>query len=106
MARSVQAQLVHSIPLPDGAESPIAAYVNGTERTEGNGINVRDGRIWFDEPLRIPHATSFGGKLMLTFGIGVYGDVKGDTLDLAFRRHGQAQWLTDVPLTPTPDSGD
>jgi hypothetical protein len=62
---------------------------------------VRDGRIWFDEPLRIPHPTTFGGKLMLTFGIGVYGDVKGDQLDLAFRRGGQAEWLTNVPLSAT-----
>jgi len=106
VARSVETQLVHSIPLPEGAEPPIAAYVNGTELTEGQGISVRDGRIWFDEPLRIPHATSFGGKLMLTFGIGVYGDVKGDNLDLAFRRGGQAQWLTDVPLSATPQPGD
>lgn len=98
MARSVETHLVHSVPLPDGAEAPIAAYVNGAERTEGNGISVRDGRIWFDEPLRVPHPTSFGGKLMLTFGIGVYGDVKGDTLDLAFRRGGQPQWLTDISL--------
>jgi hypothetical protein len=48
----------------------------------------------------VPHPTSFGGKMMLTFGIGVYGDVKGDQLDLAFRRGGQAQWLTDIPLKP------
>jgi len=99
MARSIKTELVESIPLPDGAESPIAAYVNGAERTEGNGISVRDGRIWFDEPLRVPHPTSFGGKLMLTFGIGVYDDVKGDQLDLAFRRGGQAQWVTNVPLS-------
>ena len=100
MARSVETHLVHSVPLPEGAESPVAAYVNGAERTEGNGIAVRDGRVWFDEPLRVPHPTSFGGKMMLTFGIGVYGDVKGDQLDLAFQRGGHAQWLTDIPLKP------
>ncbi len=100
MARSVETHLVQSVPLPDGAESPVSAYVNGAERTEGNGIAVRDGRVWFEEPLRVPHPTSFGGKMMLTFGIGVYGDVKGDQLDLAFQRGGQAQWLTDIPLKP------
>jgi hypothetical protein len=99
VARSIKTELVTSIPVPAGAESPIAAYVNGAERTEGNGITVRDGRIWFDEPLRVPHPTSFGGKMMLTFGIGVYGDLKGDQLDLAFRRDGQPQWLTNIPLT-------
>jgi hypothetical protein len=105
VGRSVETLLVHSYPVPDGAEAPIAAYVNGAEMTEGRGIEIRDGRIWFDEPLRVPHPTSFGGKLMLTFGIGVYGDVKGDTLDLAFRRGGQAQWLTDVSLTAAVSSG-
>ena len=106
MARSIKSELVESIALPAGAESPISAWVNGAERTEGNGITVRDGRIWFDEPLRVPHATSFGGKMMLTFGIGVYGDVKGDQLDLAFRRGGQAQWVTNVPLTGGRQQGD
>jgi hypothetical protein len=98
VGRSVETLLVHSYPLPDGAEEPIAAFVNGAELTVGHGIEIRDNQIWFDTPLRVPHPTSFGGKLMLTFGIGVYGDVKGDTLDLAFRRSGQPQWLTDVPL--------
>ena len=106
MARSINTELVLSIPVPAGAESPIAAYVNGAERTEGNGISVRDGRIWFDAPLRVPHPTSFGGKLMLTFGIGVYGDVKGDQVDLAFRRDGQAQWMTNVPLSAGPQPAD
>ena len=100
MARKIETLLVHSVPLPDGAESPIAAYVNGAERSEGNGITVRDGHIWFDEPLRVPHPTTFGGKLMLSFGIGVYGDVKGDQLDLAFQLAGQPQWITDIPLKP------
>lgn len=106
MARSIETQLVHSVPLPDGAESPVVAYVNGAERAEGDGITVRDGRVWFDEPLKIPHPTTFGGKMMLTFGIGVYGDVKGDQLDLAFRRRGEAQWITNVPLSATPAPGD
>lgn len=100
MAQKIETLLIHSVPLPEGAEPPVAAYVNGAERVEGEGITIRDGRIWFDEPLRVPHPTSFGGKLMLSFGIGVYGDVKGDQLDLAFRRGGQAQWVTDVPLKP------
>ena len=106
MARSIQTQLVDSIPLPEGAEPPIVAYVSGAELTEGKGIRVRDNRIWFDQPLRIPHATSVGGKLMLMVGIGGYGDVKGDTLDLAFRRAGEAQWLTDIPLSATARPGD
>jgi hypothetical protein len=101
VARSISTQRVAWVALPDGAESPIAAYVNGAELTEGNGISVRDGKVWFDEPLRIPHATSFGGKLMLTFGIGVYGDVKGDNLDIKFHRGGHPEWVTDVPLVPT-----
>ena len=106
MARSIRTQLVHSVTLPAGAEAPISAWVNGAERTEGHGISVHDGRIWFDEPLRVPHPTTFGGKVLLTFGIGVYGDVKGDQLDLAFRRGGQAQWLTNVPLSAEPGSDD
>lgn len=101
MARSITSHRVEWVALPTGAESPVAAYVNGAELLEGAGISVREGRVWFDEPLKVPHATTFGGKLMLTFGIGVYGDVKGDHLDLKFHRNGQAEWITDVRLIPT-----
>lgn len=101
MARTVRKQLVHWVALPDGAGSPISAFVNGTERSEGNGISVQDGRIWFEDPIRVPQATTFGAKLMLSFGVGVYGDLKGDTLDIKFQRNGRTEWITNVVLTET-----
>jgi hypothetical protein len=101
VARTVKKQLVYWVPLPEGAERPVSAFVNGTERREGDGITVRDGRIWFDEPIRVPQATTFGAKVMLSFGVGMYGDLKGDTLDIHFQRGGRTEWITNVPLTET-----
>jgi hypothetical protein len=105
VARTVKPQLVYWVPLPEGAEKPISAFVNGTERVEGNGLAVRDGRLWFDEPIRVPQATTFGAKLMLSLGVGMYGDLKGDALDIKFQRGGRTEWLTNVPLTETPPPG-
>lgn len=74
--------------LPAGAESPISVFVNGTELKEGDGITVRDGRIYFDTPLHARPAMGFGRQFMLALGIGVYGDLKGDTIDIQFMRNG------------------
>jgi len=101
MTRTRTLSLAHWIAIPDGAESPIGAFVNGTERAEGDGIRIEDGRIYFDPPLRVPLGTSFGAKLLLSFGVGVYGDLKGDALDLQFMRNGVTEWVTNVPFTAT-----
>jgi hypothetical protein len=75
---------VHWVALPPGTGPPVVAYVNGEQRTQG--IDVRDGRIWFDPPLRCRPALGLGRKLMLAFGVGVYGDLRGDSLDLSVDR--------------------
>ena len=93
---------VHWVPLPRGAEPPVIAYVNGEERTEGHGITVREGRIEFDPPLHARPRMGFGRSVMLALGIGVYGDLKGDTLDLTFRRNGRPESRAEVRLVPTP----
>ncbi len=101
MARTRTPSLAHWVSVPDSAASPIRAYVNGTERVEGDGIRIEGGRIYFDPPLRVPLGTSFGAKMLLSFGVGVYGDLKGDALDLQFMRDGAQQWVTNVPFTAT-----
>lgn len=90
------------VPLPDGAESPVTAYVNGAARPEGGGITVKDGAVEFDTPLHARPKMGIGRSIMLLLGIGVYGDLKGDTLDLSFRRNGRLESRAEVPLSPTP----
>ena len=89
---------VRSVALPPGAEPPIRVYVNGEEWTEGDDFRVVGDRIDFDRTLRARPALGLGRKLMLAMGIGVYGDLKGDTLDVQYRAGGQTR-ITAVPLT-------
>jgi hypothetical protein len=92
---------VRWVALPPGAESPVVAYVNGEPRREGAGITVAGGRVWFDPPLRARPQLGFWRKAMLAAGIGVYGDLRGDTLDLTFTRAGRTESLAEVTLVPT-----
>jgi len=93
------ANLVHEIALPSGAEGPIRIYVNGEEWTEGTDFRVEGGRVLFSRTLRAQPALGFGRKVMLAIGIGVYGDLRGDTLDLQYRSGGKTR-MTPVTLRP------
>lgn len=93
---------VHWVRLPQGAEPPIAVYVNGAPRAEGAGFTVDGDRIRFDPPLHARPKMGFGRSVMLALGIGVYGDLKGDTLDLTFHRNGRMESRAEVRLVPTP----
>ena len=90
---------VHSIALPPGAEPPIRVYVNGEEWTEGGDFAVEGDVVRFLRPLRAQPPLGFWHKVMLAIGVGVYGDLRGDTLDLAYRQGGVAR-TASVPLTP------
>ena len=81
---------VHAIALPAGAEPPIRVYVNGEEWTRGRPTSPwRATVVRFHRPLRAQPPLGFGRKVMLAIGIGVYGDLKGDTLDLQYRQGGR-----------------
>ncbi len=91
---------VWSVPLPAGAEPPIRVYVNGEERAEGREFTVEGGRIRFHPPLKARPPLGMGRKIMLAIGIGVYGDLKGDSLDVRYTVGGEDRLASDIPLTP------
>jgi hypothetical protein len=95
---------VHEVALPAGAEPPFRVYVNGEERVEGEGFVVGGGTLRFSPPLRAQPPLGLGRKVLLGIGIGVYGDLKGDTLDVQFRSGGQSRAVT-IPLTPEGEGG-
>jgi hypothetical protein len=95
---------VHEVPLPAGAEPPFRVYVNGEERAQGTGFTVEGAALRFSPPLRAQPALGLGRKVLLGIGIGVYGDLKGDTLDLQYRVGGQTRVVT-IPLTPEGEGG-
>lgn len=90
--------------LPAGAEAPLRVYVNGEERAEGAGFAVDGGTLRFTPPLRAQPALGLGRKVLLGIGIGVYGDLKGDTLDVTYSLGGRARTVT-IPLTPDGEGG-
>ena len=95
---------VHEVTLPAGAGPPFRVYVNGEERGEGEGFVVEGGALRFTPPLRAQPPLGLGRKVLLGIGIGVYGDLKGDTLDVQYHADGEAHAVT-LPLTPEGEGG-
>jgi len=93
------------IDLPPGAGSPVTLWVNGAEIHEGAGLEVRDGRVHLDRPLRARPRLGGRRKLMLAMGIGVYGDLRGDTVDLRYTRGGRSEFVSDLRPAPTGPPG-
>ena len=93
-----------SIALPRDAEPPIKVYVNGEEWREGADFTVEGPLLRFHRPLRAQPPLGLGHKVMLAIGIGVYGDLKGDTLDLQYRE-GTETRMVSVPVTPGEAAG-
>lgn len=91
--------LVHAVTLPAGAQGPIRVYVNSEERREGEDFVVEGTTLRFLRPLRPQPHLSLGRKTLLAIGVGVYGDLRGDQLDLVYRVGGQTR-MTNIPLTP------
>lgn len=90
--------LVRSVALPAGAGPPIRVYVNGEEWTEGEDFVVDGASVRFSRQLRAQPPMGLGRKIMLAIGIGVYGDLKGDSLDIQYRAGDRTQ-IASIPLT-------
>lgn len=90
---------IRTLALPEGAEGPVHVYVNGERWTEGRDFEIRGGAVHFSRTLRPRPALGVGRSIMLAIGIGVYGDLAGDTLDLQYRVGGTTH-MVNVPLRP------
>lgn len=89
---------VRSARLPAEAGGPIQVYVNGEEWSEGADFTVDGGLLRFLRPLRAQPKLGLGRSVMLAMGIGVYGDLKGDRLDVLYRS-GERTLSASIPLT-------
>jgi len=96
--------LVHAVTLPPEAAPPIRVYVNGEERREGEDFVVEGARLRFLRPLRARPPLGLGRKVMLAIGIGVYGDLKGDTLDVLYQTAGTTRTVS-IPLSAAAAGG-
>ncbi len=94
------AQPVWSVPLPPDAEPPYDVFVNGERRAPGVDYGV-DGRwLRFTSPLNPQPQLGLGRRIMLAIGIGVYGDLKGDSVDVSFHRGGRSELASGLPIIP------
>lgn len=91
---------VWSVALPPDADPPFDVYVNGERRVAGVDYTVEGRWVRFVTPLRPQPTLGLGRRIMLGMGIGVYGDLKGDVVDVSFRRQGRAELATNLPILP------
>ncbi len=90
-----------NIPLPDGAQAPIEVYVNSVKidpsvySVDGRWVKVR-------QKINPKQQLSFGRRILLGMGVGVYGDLKADQVDVSYQLGGRTQFSTDVTIIPPP----
>jgi len=95
---------VWSVPLPADAEAPIDVYVNSVKLApeefdiEGRWIRVR-------RPINLQPALGFWRRVMLGIGIGVYGDLRGDQVDLRYRSGNETRFVAHARVIP-PQAGE
>lgn len=92
-----EAPPVTRVALPARAARPVRVFVNGEEWREDEDWVLEPGAIRFMRHLRPRPQMGFGRSVMLALGIGVYGDLRGDTLDLQYTIDGMPQ-AVNVPL--------
>jgi hypothetical protein len=97
---------VWSLPLPDGAEPPFAVFVNAEELVEGADYTIEGRWVRCRRPLKPQPPLGFWRRVMLGIGIGVYGDLKGDAIDISYHRNGVSLLATGVPIIPPPSDRD
>jgi hypothetical protein len=97
---------IWSVPIPEGAEPPFTVFVNGAPRHQDTDFTVEGRWIRFPKPLRSPPKLGFGAKVMLSIGIGVYGDLKADSVDLQYHVGGRPRIATGLPVIPPQDPGE
>lgn len=86
------------VRLPEGAERPIAVFINGTEQTEGNDYTVNGREILFSRAL-IKEQLSGARWLAMLLGLfGSYG--KHETVDLHFRLNGKTKVISEAEILP------
>ena len=90
--------LVWSVALPPDADPPYDVYVNGERRIQDADYTVEGRWVRFTTPLKPQPALGLGRRIMLGIGIGVYGDLKGDVVDVSFRRHGRTELARGRPI--------
>ncbi len=90
---------IWSVPLPADADGQVELFVNSVRvppeeyTVEGRWIRVR-------RPIRTPPPLGFWRRFVLGIGIGVYGDLKGDQVDLQYRSGNEKRFVAHAQVIP------
>lgn len=89
-----------SVPLPTGAEPPFGVFINGVQKAEGADYTVEGRWLRFREPLKPKVQIGFRRRVALLAGIGVYKDLKADSVDLQYHVAGRVRSQSGLPIIP------
>jgi hypothetical protein len=90
-----------SVALPERANPPFEVFVNSVQQAEGTDYIV-DGRwLRFRKPLTPMPRLGSWQKFVLSLGIGVYKDLRADTIDLHYMVDGKVRSASGLTvITP------
>lgn len=90
---------IWSVPLPADAEAPFKVFINSVELSSDNW-DV-DGRwIRIRRTVRPQPALGFWKKVTLSIGVGVYGDLRGDQVDVQYHVKGAVKLAANITVVP------
>ena len=91
---------VWSVALPADAEPPYDVFVEGRKLDPETEFTAEGRWIRITRPVRTPPPKlGFGGRILLSIGIGVYKD-RIDTIDLRYRSGGEVRNATGLTVIP------
>lgn len=94
---------IWSVPLPADAEEPFKVFVNSVElpadrwSVDGRWIRIR-------REVRPQPTLGFWKKVTLSIGVGVYGDLRGDQVDIQYQVGGRRALAANVTVMPPQDT--
>lgn len=84
------------VTLPEGAEQPIAVFINGVAQAEGTDYTLRGNEILFSRDI-IKETKTGKKKLVMLLGVvGFYN--KNETIDVQFTKDGKTELAGDLPV--------
>ena len=86
------------VALPTGAEEPLTVFINGVEQREGTDYEIEGNEVRFVKPII---KEEIGTGRWLAMYLGLFGTYRKDEkVDLQYKRKGQLELRSDVPVIP------
>ena len=91
------------VRIPNGAEPPLAVFINGIEQREGVDYEIDGNEVRFVKPII---KEEIGTGRWLAMYLGLFGTYRKDEkVDLQYQRQGKVELRSDVPVIPYQENG-